>query len=471
MKLLKKIIAAVCAASLLFSQISLVSVVAADKTAPKITLATPKNNQTGISVKQTLSMKFSESIYKGTYYSKIKLTKSNVKVSVKMAISGNYLKISHSSALKYNTYYVLTIPAKAIKDKAGNQLAKSFTVRFKTKAEPELSIAEIAKKSKGVVFIELFNKDGEEYGTASGVIVNDKIITNCHVIARAYSAIVSLENGDTYDVLGVYSYNAYSDIAILRINADALPTMELGDSSKLYVGQQVVAIGNPLGYQNTVSTGIISGLRYQDIQISVPISFGSSGGALFDMYGKVVGITSSGYNTIGEINFAVPINTVKPMLESTTIKSLEQVRNELYPYVLEETEPNGTALTANILPSSKLAVGILSEKTDKDYYKFLVTSPDDYYLYSSIGDDGWYCDNYKVTLKDSNLTDVKQATVYLDKDSGCYYNEIRKVHLEPGTYYILVEANEDDYYYSTSVLEYSLYWGIHEDFDDWYYDS
>ena len=94
----------------------------------------------------------------------------------------------------------------------------------------------------------------------------------------------------------------------------------LGDSNKIEIGEKVVAIGNPLGYERTVSDGIISGLREEKgmkyLQITTPISPGSSGGALLNMYGEVIGITSMGYLGFAQnLNFAVPINYVCSLIK------------------------------------------------------------------------------------------------------------------------------------------------------------
>ncbi len=186
-KMLKKSIAFICALTLLFSQASIINAVAADKTAPKILSATPKNSQTGVSVTQTISLKFSENIYKGTYFTKIKLTRAGVTVSINRSISKNVIKITHATKLKSGTNYVLTIPAKAVKDSSKNQFTKTVTIKFKTKVETtrtKLSVTEVAKLQSGVVYIELYNKDGNAFASASGFIVDDKVITNCHVLTE-----------------------------------------------------------------------------------------------------------------------------------------------------------------------------------------------------------------------------------------------------------------------------------------------
>jgi len=133
--MLKKIIAVLCALSMVFLQGNMLNAAVVDKVAPTIKSASPKNNQTSISVNRKIRLTFSENIYAGTSFSKIKLTKTNgVAVKIKISISKNILYISHTYKLDYNSYYVLSISAKAIKDKEGNQFKKAVTIRFKTKA-------------------------------------------------------------------------------------------------------------------------------------------------------------------------------------------------------------------------------------------------------------------------------------------------------------------------------------------------
>ena len=124
------------------------------------------------------------------------------------------------------------------------------------------------------------------------------------------------------------SYNEKQDIAILQLaNATNLSTVSLGNSDKVEVGDAVCAIGSPEGYDNTLSTGIISGInrvndRGNDIQTTASITSGSSGGALFDMLGNVEGITYSGFDSAGDIGFVIPINEVKPFLATSNEKTL-----------------------------------------------------------------------------------------------------------------------------------------------------
>jgi S1-C subfamily serine protease len=201
-------------------------------------------------------------------------------------------------------------------------------------AQQELSVEDIAKKGNSVVYVEVYDQSGKATASGSGFVISSdgKIVTNYHVINGAYSAKVTLNDGTKYDVQGVYGYDKTADIAILKVGASNLSSVTLADSSTVQLGQSVVAIGSPEGLQNTVSTGIISSIRtsdnrsgYKDFQISVPINHGSSGGALFNMYGQVIGITYAGYNTTGDLNFAIPIDDLNNFMNVSTLTTIAQV--------------------------------------------------------------------------------------------------------------------------------------------------
>ena len=112
-------------------------------------------------------------------------------------------------------------------------------------------------------------------------------------------------------------------MAIIKAHGNDFRTLTLGDSARLQVGEEVVAIGNPLSLESTVSNGIVSAIRTVEeeggkfLQITAPISHGSSGGPLFNMAGEVVGITSAVIVGGENLNFAIPIDDVKPMLRAT----------------------------------------------------------------------------------------------------------------------------------------------------------
>ena len=177
---------------------------------------------------------------------------------------------------------------------------------------------------------------GEQQGTATGSgFVVDKdgtILTNAHVVDGASAVTVSFEEGGESIDAEVKGVDADTDLAVLKIDpgqVEGLEAIPLGDSSQSDVGDPVVAIGNPLGFQRTVTTGIVSALGRQIdapsgfsisnvIQTDASINPGNSGGPLLDAQGRVIGInsqiaTSGGQGSVG-IGFAVPINIAKQLL-------------------------------------------------------------------------------------------------------------------------------------------------------------
>ena len=170
-------------------------------------------------------------------------------------------------------------------------------------------------------------------GSGSGFIVNrdGTIVTNYHVVANAEQVQVTLADRSSF-AARVVGVDPVSDLAVVRINPGQrkLPVLTLGDSSRLQVGQKVLAIGNPFGFQGTLTAGVISALERtirtetgalldEAIQTDTAINRGNSGGPLLDSQGRVIGVNTlifspQGGGSIG-IGFAIPVNTVKSVLE------------------------------------------------------------------------------------------------------------------------------------------------------------
>ena len=171
--------------------------------------------------------------------------------------------------------------------------------------------------------------------SGSGFILSEEghIVTNYHVIKGANSVTVSTYDGKSYDAK-IVGYDEDNDLAILKIEATDLTPVVLGSSAKLNVGDDVVAIGNPLGELTfSLTRGSVSSLSrevtFSDgnvmelIQTDCAINSGNSGGALFNLYGEVVGITNAKYSgsssseaSIDNIGFAIPIDSVRAIMES-----------------------------------------------------------------------------------------------------------------------------------------------------------
>ena len=170
--------------------------------------------------------------------------------------------------------------------------------------------------------------------SGSGFIISADgyILTNHHVIEGSSAITVAAFDGTTYDAK-LIGYDESNDIAVLKVEAQDLPPVVLGDSDNMNVGDSVVAIGNPLGELTfSLTAGAVSAMNREVtlsssvtmdlIQTDCAINSGNSGGALFNMYGEVVGITnakyssSSGEASIDNIGFAIPINDILPIVES-----------------------------------------------------------------------------------------------------------------------------------------------------------
>lgn len=176
----------------------------------------------------------------------------------------------------------------------------------------EKSFEELAQLASSVVLIGIRDRQGKIIGSGSGIMIGEKgyILTNNHVASGGVYYSVRIEDDDyEYNTDEVIKYNPVLDLAIIRIQRRLNPINVYNGSRKLVRGQKVVAIGSPLGLFNSVSDGIISGFRKIDnvdmIQFTAPISHGSSGGAVLNMQGEVIGISTAGIDSGQNINLAM----------------------------------------------------------------------------------------------------------------------------------------------------------------------
>lgn len=172
--------------------------------------------------------------------------------------------------------------------------------------------------------------------SGSGFIISEDgyILTNYHVIQDSNAITVCLYDGTSYDAK-IVGYDSGNDIAVIKVEAEGLTPVVIGSSEKMYVGDSVVAIGNPLGELTfSLTKGVISAMDRQVtmsngstmelMQTDCSINSGNSGGALFNLYGEVIGITNAKYSNNGSateasienIGFAIPMEDVMPLVES-----------------------------------------------------------------------------------------------------------------------------------------------------------
>ena len=212
------------------------------------------------------------------------------------------------------------------------------------------------------VSTNIVGQQTESASSGSGFIytADGYIVTNQHVIANASSINVTLYNGDTYPATLVGSDSDY-DVAVLKINAKDLPAVTLGNSTDVNVGDNVMAIGNPLGELTfSMSSGIVScvnrainveGTPFNMIQVDASINPGNSGGPLMNLYGEVVGIVSAKYSTYSSttvegLGFAIPIDDVKSII--TDIMENGAVTGKAYMAVTVGTMNSQMAAQYNI---------------------------------------------------------------------------------------------------------------------------
>lgn len=192
-------------------------------------------------------------------------------------------------------------------------------------AEASPTIRQIAEADlPSVVTITIHDKAGQIVALGSGFVVRDGLIaTNDHVVAGAKGVTVYFSDGHSVESPGYAAADVTNDIAIIRADTGRALALPLAQSDDVHVGDAVVAIGSPIGLAGTVSSGIVSALRDDDygkmIQMTAPISHGSSGGALIDADGEVIGVTSNVVEDGENLNFARPIEFVSgAMLKMTS---------------------------------------------------------------------------------------------------------------------------------------------------------
>ena len=225
-----------------------------------------------------------------------------------------------------------------------------------------------------------FNEEARRsfQGVGSGFVISADgyVVTNNHVVERADSIKVIMQNGDQYEAV-VIGLDPKTDLALLKVTADeALPFVELGDSGSARVGEWVIAVGNPFGLGGSVTVGVVSALGrdinsgpYDDyLQIDAPINRGNSGGPLFNNRGQVIGVNSAIYSPTGGsvgIGFAIPSNMVGDIVAELKVHGkvsrgwlgvrIQPLTDELA-QTLELDEPRG-ALVAGIELDSPAARG------------------------------------------------------------------------------------------------------------------
>ncbi|VUX54886.1 exported protein of unknown function [uncultured Woeseiaceae bacterium] len=209
-----------------------------------------------------------------------------------------------------------------------------FVVANSIAAESPTTESIIADAMPAIVSIRADTPDGVVSGTGFLVDPSGIVVTNLHVIEGATRVAIKLHSGEQHTQIRIASFDQDRDLAILRLPGFGLPVIPLGNSDSVNVGANVLAIGNPLGLEESATTGIVSSIRTENngtrvIQTDTAVSPGNSGGPLIDRNGEVIGVVTYKIRGGENLNFAIPINYVRALLSFEQLISLDDLAREL----------------------------------------------------------------------------------------------------------------------------------------------
>lgn len=216
-------------------------------------------------------------------------------------------------------------------------LAVPATILAQSDSPPFDSAAITKKIVPTVVLIRGTSDTADILGTGFIISSDGKIATNLHVVQSLRSGGVQLASGEKFDSFSVLAFDARKDIAIIKIPGFDLPTVPLGNSNNAQVGEPVLAVGSPLGLQGSVTTGVLSSIRddpagggFKVLQTDASVNPGNSGGPLVNRQSEVIGIITFKIGGTENLNFAIPINYLRGLMEGTpSSMTLDELRQKL----------------------------------------------------------------------------------------------------------------------------------------------
>ncbi|QOR36843.1 trypsin-like peptidase domain-containing protein [Clostridium sp. 'deep sea'] len=217
--------------------------------------------------------------------------------------------------------------------------------KFPNYIKKELSLQEIAENEQSVVTVIGYDKNGQALIQGSGFAVAPGLFATClHVLQECESYKIVDSSGNEYTAEGAVAYAEGLDLALLKSHqATDIPMLSIGGLANITKGDSIITISSPKGLTNSISQGIISNVHSRDgvsiVQFTAPIAPGSSGGALFNMYGEVIGVISFGYEN-SELNFAIPSQYLEYWLTSYQGKNLNDIALVTLPEVKEDDDGN-----------------------------------------------------------------------------------------------------------------------------------
>jgi uncharacterized protein YjdB len=305
-----------------------------------------------------------------------------------------------------------------------------------------------------VAYVECYDSSNKLQASGSGFLIDKSgtFVTNYHVVSNSTPyAYVNIKFGDgtTYKkVKTIIGYDDAKDIAVLKIpNYKGNRAVSLGNSDTIATGEEVIAIGSPLGLENTVSTGIISAKSRQVdgttyIQTSAQIDHGSSGGVLLNMAGEVIGITSAGFTSSADLNLAIPINQLKSLKQNKNVNINTLKAASAYDEVAEK-ESNDDFTEAQKIEAKQLVLtGSFKDSSDEDYFKITLKGDAAFGLIGQLEGKSTDATGYLgLTLYDDSGQQVaKSYPQPIDVDGTGNYVNVQYVYedLQAGTYYVKI---------------------------------
>ncbi|MBE6953293.1 MAG: trypsin-like serine protease [Ruminococcaceae bacterium] len=322
--------------------------------------------------------------------------------------------VTDSEAFIMNSSGTTYLPLRTVAEALGTDVGwdnATNTAMLTASSPQELNAEEIyAKCSPAVFYIEVYNAAGKATASGSGFFIDSQgtAVTNYHVIEGASSAKIRTADTQTqYDVVGVYAYDKENDWAVLKIDGSGFSYLKQGADSTIVGGATVYALGSPEGLDNSISQGLISnpnrtvnGVEY--IQTSAAISHGSSGGALINKYGAVIGITTATITDGQNLNFALPISIING-------------------YTCDSITP-----LANLLPKPEIPTGaqaeafaILKKWIARHYTHVYTDSNDKVYIETIETESALIESRFSYNTQDNN---IEIDVIYMPYDSNyCIY--------------------------------------------------
>ena len=288
-----------------------------------------------------------------------------------------------------------------------------------------LTTEQIAKKAlAATVYLEMKDSTGTTLGFGSGFFVKpNQIATNFHVIEGAAQGTAKLVGKDTqYQIEGIVATDKDNDLAILKVTADGVTPLSLGDSDTVDIGAKVYVAGNPKGLEGTFSDGLISRReRYpkKRLQMTAPISPGSSGGPVLNSKGQVIGISVSVHRALDaqNLNFAIPSNYLKALLAKARPAQ-----------PLSQNSQSISAETYWHRGNAKYDLGLYHEAIS-DYTQAIGLKPDDADVYNNRGNAKSHLKQYTAAIADYD------TAIGLKPDYALAYNNRGAAKAELGQYF------------------------------------